>query len=104
MMGFHSKALGELIPRTERRSFDERSEPRFDDMVERAVIYFRNEPYVVPVVNISARGTMIESGIQPRIGETIVVQFESCTRIQGFVRWAREGRIGINFGHELILS
>ena len=72
--------------------------------VERAVITFRGQQYLVPVMNISARGTMIESEIMPRIGETIIVQFENCTKIHGFVRWIRDGRLGINFGHEIILG
>lgn len=86
------------------RIIDERSEPRHDDIVERATIIFRNQEYDVPVVNISSRGTMIESDIAPRIGETITIRFESCTAIHGFVRWVRDGRLGLRFGHEIILG
>ena len=32
------------------------------------------------------------------------VQFENCTRMQAFVRWVRDGRLGLNFGHEIILG
>jgi hypothetical protein len=95
---------GEIIPRTQSRVVEQRSEPRLEDLVERAVISFRGQDYLVPVVNISSRGTMVESDIMPRIGESIVVQFENCTRIHAFVRWVREGRLGLNFGHEIILG
>jgi hypothetical protein len=47
---------------------------------------------------------MIESALAPRLGETILVEFPECSRIHAFVRWARDGRIGLNFGHEMVLS
>jgi hypothetical protein len=83
---------------------DRRAEPRHEGLVESAVIWFRGAPHDVPVLNISSRGTMIESGIEPRLGETVLVEFPECSRIHAFVRWAREGRIGLNFGHEIVLG
>ena len=106
-MGLQNRALklaGDLIPRMQRRIIDQRSEERFTGIVDRAVITFRGQEYIVPVINISTRGTMIECEIMPRIGETIVIQFESCSPIHGFVRWVRQGRVGLNFGHEIILG
>jgi hypothetical protein len=47
---------------------------------------------------------MIESGLEPRLGETVLVEFPECSKIHAFVRWAREGRIGLNFGHEILLG
>ena len=105
-MGLQKRALklaGDLIPRVQRRIFDQRSEERFTGIVDRAVIIFREQDYIVPVINISSRGTMIECDIMPRIGETIVIHFDHCTPIQAFVRWVRDGRIGLNFGHEIVL-
>jgi hypothetical protein len=95
---------GDLIPRAQPRVADQRSEERRSDLAERAVISFRGQDHLVPVLNISSRGTMIECDIMPRIGETIVIQFEHCTRIHSFVRWVRDGRVGLNFGHEIILG
>ena len=106
-MGLQKRNLslgGGIIQRTQPRVADQRSEERLNDVVERAIITFRGQEHLVPVINISSRGTMIECGILPRIGEAIVIQFEHCTRIHGFVRWVRDGRIGLNFGHEIILS
>ena len=92
------------IRRGRARNGDQRSEERFTDVVENAVLLFRGERHRVRVVNISSRGTMIETDIIPRLGEPVLVQFEACSRIQAFVRWCREGRIGLNFGHEIVLS
>ena len=83
---------------------EKRSEPRHSGEVERAVLHVRGQPYPVPVMNISSRGTMVASDIAPRIGEQVIVEFEHCTRMHAFVRWAREGRLGLNFGHEIVLS
>jgi hypothetical protein len=83
---------------------DRRREPRHEGLIDSAVIHFRGERHCVPVLNISTRGTMIESGLAPRLGETILVEFPECSRIHAFVRWAREGRIGLNFGHEMVLG
>ena len=106
-MGMHKRKLGlagDLVARTEPRTADQRSEERRSDLVERAVITFRGQDHLVPVVNISSRGTMIECDIVPCIGEAVVIQFENCTRIHGFVRWVRDGRLGLNFGHEIVLG
>jgi hypothetical protein len=83
---------------------ERRREPRREGLIDSAVIHFRGERHSVPVLNISTRGTMIESGIAPRLGETVLVEFPECSRIHAFVRWAREGRIGLNFGHEMVLG
>ena len=106
-MGMQGKNLalaGDIVPRTQPRLVEQRSEPRHSDVVERAIIVFRGQEYLVPVVNISSRGTMVESDILPRIGESVSVQFEHCTRMQAFVRWVRDGRLGLNFGHEIVLG
>lgn len=106
-MGLQRSALrlaGDLVPRMQRRLIDQRSEDRHSGVVERAAIMFRNQEYIVPVINISSRGTMIECDIMPRIGETIVIRFEECSPIHGFVRWVRDGKLGLNFGHEIILG
>jgi hypothetical protein len=95
---------GDLISRSQPRFVEQRSEPRHVDLVERAIMTFRGQEYLVPVVNISSRGTMVESDLVPRIGESVTIQFEQCTRMQAFVRWVRDGRLGLNFGHEIVLG
>lgn len=106
-MGLQKRALrlaGDLIPRMQRRIIDQRSEVRYTNLVHRAAIIFRDQEYIVPVINISTRGAMIECDIQPRIGESVLVRFENCSPINAFVRWVRQGRLGLNFGHEIVLG
>ena len=83
---------------------EQRSEPRYEGLAERAALTFRGADHIVPVINISTRGTMIESALEPRLGESVMIRFEGCSPIYAFVRWVREGRIGLNFGCELILG
>jgi hypothetical protein len=83
---------------------ERRAETRYSEIIERAVITFRGQDYPVPVADISSRGTQIECDIAPRLGESLIIQFENCSRMHGFVRWVRDGKLGIRFGHEIILS
>lgn len=83
---------------------EQRSEPRFEALIDRAILTFRGADYPVPVVNISSRGTMVESELAPRLGESVMIRFEGCSPIYAFVRWSREGRLGLNFGCEMILG
>jgi len=83
---------------------DRRSEPRTDCAGENSVLVFRGASYPAPVLNISSRGTMVESDISPRLGESVMIHFEGCSPIYAFVRWAKDGRVGLNFGCELIIG
>jgi PilZ domain len=83
---------------------EQRSEPRFEGLGASGTIVFRGASYPAPIVNISSRGTQIESDIAPRLGESVIIHFDGCSPIQAFVRWARDGRIGLNFGCELIVG
>ena len=62
-----SALSGAMIVRNEARMVDQRSEPRLEGVVERGRLYFRESISMVPVVNISSRGAMIESDIEPRL-------------------------------------
>ena len=83
---------------------DRRSEPRLACAGEQSVLVFRGTEYPAPVLNISSRGTMVESGISPRLGESVMIHFQGCSPIYAFVRWAKDGRVGLNFGCELIVG
>jgi PilZ domain-containing protein len=83
---------------------ERRSEPRYEGLVEEAVLFFRGQEHRVPVINISSRGTMVESEIEPRLGESVKIVFEGCSPIYAFVRWARDGNVGLKFGCEMILG
>ena len=49
------------------------------------------------LVNISISGAMIEFDGVPHIGERIGLEVLGAPRLEGFVRWARDGRLGLNF-------
>jgi hypothetical protein len=86
------------IARQERRTTNQRRGDRHRDVVERTTIVFRGKKSLVRVVNVSEGGLMIESAIMPRIGETIRVHFDGFERIDGIVRWVKQGRIGLDVG------
>jgi len=87
-----------LIPREERRTTNQRREDRYRGIVERATIVFRRKKTLVKVVNVSESGMMVESSIEPRIGERVSVEFDGFEPLQGTICWVREGRIGLDVG------
>jgi hypothetical protein len=107
IMGIEGGALGlsaVRIPRTTQRMVDQRSEERHEGLVESAIVRFRGEQHQVEVINISSRGAMIECALLPRIGENLIIMFDRCTPVHAFVRWIRDGRLGLSFGHEILLE
>ena len=103
MMKFTSSLGGALIARTEPRRVDDRCEPRMGGVVDRALVTFRDQDHLAHVINLSSRGAMLEVGLVPRIGERVLIQFPECSRMEGFVRWVRGGRLGVNFGYVMTL-
>src|SRR6218665_3901795 len=83
---------------------DRRGEPREARAGESSILIFRGDSYPAPVLNISSRGTMIQCGISPRLGESVMIHFDGCSPIYAFVRWAKDGRVGLNFGCELTIG
>ena len=88
------------VKREESRLTNQRREERHRDIFEEATIHFRRRKYHVPVVNASASGVMVESDIEPRIGEALQIQFNDCNKTQCVVRWIRGTRIGLEFNRE----
>ncbi|WP_156930271.1 PilZ domain-containing protein [Sphingomonas jaspsi] len=92
---------GSMIPRTVRRMFDQRSEPRQPIEQGTAVLTARRADHVVPLVNLSPNGAMIRCTAPLNIGESISLQMLDRDVIQGQVRWIRDGRVGIGFARPL---
>ena len=94
---------GGMIPRSVRRLFDQRDEPRFDVQgeMQTAVLVHGGRNQVVRVGNISASGAMVLSGEPLRIGEAVTLQLLDHGAVAGHVRWVRDGRVGINFAAPL---
>ncbi|MET1110890.1 MAG: PilZ domain-containing protein [Allosphingosinicella sp.] len=91
------------IKRQEARVTNQRLEDRLRGIVESTNIIFRRRRQEVAVVNVSSRGAMIRSEIEPRIGEKLDLLFDDKNRTRCIVRWVREGRIGLEFVDETIL-
>jgi hypothetical protein len=92
------------IPRSQRRTADQRAEERREDLREHAEIDFRGRRIQVRILNVSNHGTMIEAEIAPHIGERVRIGFEGCNPIDCDVRWVRGQRIGLEFLAETVIQ
>lgn len=88
---------GGIIPRSVKRMFDERMEPRENAESMTAMLGYRGESHVVRLVNISQSGAMVIFAGMPHIGEKVTLQLLDQGEVAAVVRWVRNGRIGINF-------
>jgi hypothetical protein len=88
---------GAMIPRNVRRMFDQRSEPRIEPDADNAVLEHRGQRHSVRLINISSFGAMVDFKTMPHIGERVRLELLDREPVAGFVRWARDGRIGVNF-------
>ena len=78
-----------------RRVTDHRRDVRYPGAVDRAVVLMGGMRASVRVVNISERGVMIKTSLDPEIGESVMVEFDGFAQLRGVVRWVKEGRVGI---------
>ena len=92
---------GNMIPRTVKRMFDERSEERLVADSQTAVLSFRGHNHIVSLVNLSSSGAMVRFTGAAHIGETVSLQLLDRGTIAGQVRWLRDGRMGVYFAQPL---
>ena len=88
---------GSMIPRTVRRMFDERSEPREATGAQAATLELRGRKHQVSLINLSPSGAMVIFNSMPHIGEQVALHLSDRGRVCGQVCWVRDGRIGVNF-------
>ena len=88
---------GSMIPRTVRRMFDERSEPREATGAQAATLELRGRKHEVRLINLSSSGAMVIFNSMPHIGEQVALHLSDRGRVCGQVCWVRDGRIGVNF-------
>ena len=88
---------GSMIPRTEHRSIDERTEVRHPSLSTTAVLEFRGRKHVVRLVNVSSSGAMVIFPHTPNIGERLLLQVLDRGPVWAQVRWVRDGRLGLSF-------
>ena len=98
------RLCAEMVTRVQKRTVDQRSEARHEGVVDCSTLFFRGGVHLVPVINVSTRGAMILSNIEPRIGESVIIRFEGCSPIYAAVKWVRGGRVGLGFGTELTIG
>ncbi|HWT11511.1 MAG TPA: PilZ domain-containing protein [Allosphingosinicella sp.] len=92
------------VRREESRRCDQRREGRHPNVVDAAAITYQRRTHQVAVLNVSSRGAMIQcDALKPRIGARIEIRFADCNRTECFVRWVRDGRIGLEFGKETLV-
>ena len=91
------------IKREETRRSNQRREDRHVNVVDQAVMKFQRRSHEVSVLNVSARGAMIQSDIEVSIGARVTLRFEECNETHCVVRWVRGGRIGLEFDKETLI-
>ena len=92
---------GGMIPRSEKRSIDERSEVRRASVSSTGVLEFRGRKHVVRLVNVSSSGAMVIFPHTPNIGEKLPLQLLDQGLVTAQVRWVKDGRVGLSFAAPL---
>ena len=92
---------GGMIPRSEKRSIDERSEVRRASVSSTGVLEFRGRKHVVRLVNVSLAGAMVVFPHVPNIGEKLPLQLLDQGLVTAQVRWVKDGRVGLSFAAPL---
>ncbi len=88
---------GSMIPRTEKRSIDERTEVRHPSLSGTAVLEFRGRKHVIRLINLSPSGAMVHFPHTPNIGERLLLHVLDRGAVWAQVRWVRDGRVGLSF-------
>jgi hypothetical protein len=88
---------GSMIPRTEKRTIDERAELRHPSASNTGVLEFRGRKHVVRLINVSASGAMVIFPHTPNIGERLPLQILDRGAVWAQVRWVKDGRLGLSF-------
>lgn len=88
---------GSMIPRSEKRTIDERTELRHPSASNTGVLEFRGRKHVVRLINVSASGAMVIFPHTPNIGERLLLQILDRGAVWAQVRWVKDGRLGLSF-------
>jgi hypothetical protein len=88
---------GGMIPRSHRRTLDERAEERLPAESCTAVMDFRGRNHVIRQINVSDSGAMVIFPYVPHIGERLRLQLLERGQVTAQVTWVKDGRIGLSF-------
>jgi hypothetical protein len=86
-----------IIPRSVKRLLDGREEARLDCQSQTALLSHGGRRQIVRMVNCSRSGAMVIFAGMTHIGDPVRLQLLDRGEVDGAVRWARDGRIGIQF-------
>jgi len=92
---------GDMIPRSVRRIFNQRTEERIKPTAEHAILEYRGTKRAVVLFNLSPSGAMIGLPGTLNIGERVTLHILDRQPVCGYVRWIRDDRIGLNFDTSL---
>jgi hypothetical protein len=93
------------IARQAPRTSNQRAHMRRPAADEETIVRFRDRNLRVELVNLSSGGAMIESDIEPFIGEAVQIQIGDGLPVPAVARWVGGGRVGVEFGsHSLLVS
>jgi len=92
---------GGMIPRTEKRTIDERTELRHPSVSSTAMLEFRARKHVVRLINVSPSGAMLVFPYTPNIGERLQLHLLDQGLVTAQVRWVKDGRVGLSFANPL---
>lgn len=88
------------VPRSEKRSTNQRDDDRHRLAEESAKARFRRKEHEVDLINLSGGGAMIRCNFKPRLWERVDLILAEGGEIECAVRWIRDDRIGLEFAHE----
>lgn len=92
---------GGMIPRSVKRMFDQRGEPRDPPPADRAMLIHGGASHDVRLLNLSRSGAMVILSSLPHIGDPVQLGLTGRSPVPGKVCWVRDGRIGVNFDRPL---
>lgn len=94
---------GGMIPRAVRRTVEQRTEERRGPLAKGANLRFRGQEHQIWLINLSTEGAMIAFEGNARIGEGVTLDLGEVF-IPAFVRWRKDGRMGLNFTRPLTVG
>jgi diguanylate cyclase (GGDEF)-like protein len=78
--------------------------PPRHSLIRIGALHFAGESWPVRLRNISAGGAMVESGRELPHGEQVELDLSDGLRLASTVRWAHDGRLGLQFANAFDLS
>lgn len=88
---------GAMIPRSVKRMFDQRGEPRVPPAADHAVLMHAGGTHEVRLLNLSRSGAMVIYSSMTHIGDPVSLGLPGRSPAPGKVCWVRDGRIGVTF-------